>query len=85
MKETEKNLEKLINIREKLKTLVRSPKLWAGVSIITLGTLAVVLHKNALKSKEISLLREDNKKLGNQLNQAWYHLGKVVNNSNQHG
>lgn len=80
MKETEKNLEKLNNIREKLKTLVKSPKLWAGVSVITLGTLAVVLHKNALKSKEISLLREDNKKLGKQLNEAWYHLGKQVNN-----
>lgn len=79
MKETEKmNIRE--NIREKLKTLGKSPKFWAGVSVITLGTLIVVLHKNALNKKEISLLRVENKSLGKQLNEAWYHLGKQVNN-----
>ena len=75
------NVEKLEKIREKLKTLVKSPKFWAGVSVITLGTLAVVLHKDALNKKEVSLLREENKRLGKQLNESWYHLGKQVNNS----
>ena len=69
-------------LRGVLKKAISSPYIVVGTILSIAGVSAIIVAgaKVATANREVKALTAENVKLGKQLNEAWYQLGKAAAN-----